>query len=67
MARFSGNQPGDPARAANAIIAAVDSEHPPLNLVLGAPGLKMARDKLATLAAELDRWEAVTLSADYQG
>ena len=64
LARFSGNQPGDPARAANAIIAAVDSEHPPLNLVLGAPGLKMARDKLATLAAEFDRWEAVTLSAD---
>ena len=66
VARFSGNQPGDPERAANAIIAAVDSEHPPLNLVLGAPGLKMARDKLSTLAAELDRWEAVTLSADYR-
>jgi NAD(P)-dependent dehydrogenase (short-subunit alcohol dehydrogenase family) len=66
VARFSGSQPGDPVRAANAIIAAVDSEHPPLNLVLGAPGLKMARDKLATLAAELDRWEAVTLSADYR-
>ena len=49
-----------------AIITAVDSEHPPLNLVLGAPVLKMARDKLATLAAELDRWEAVTLSADYR-
>ena len=66
VARSSGNQPGDPERAANAIIAAVDSEHPPLNLVLGAPGLKMARDKLTTLAAELDRWEAVTLSADYR-
>jgi hypothetical protein len=38
---------------------------PPLNLVLGAPGLKMARDKLAMLAAELDRWEVVTVSADY--
>ncbi len=67
LARFSGHQPGGPARAANAIIVAVDSEHPPLNLVLGAPGLKMAHDKLTTLAAGLDRWEAVSLSADYRG
>jgi hypothetical protein len=52
-------------RAGEAIIAAVDSDQPPLNLVLGAPGLKMAREKLAALAAEFDRWEAVTLSADY--
>src|SRR5215469_13048661 len=34
---------------------------PPLNLVLGAPALKMAREKLAALTAELDRWEALTL------
>ena len=65
VAQYSGHQPGDPVRAAEAIITAVDSDEPPLNLVLGAPGLKMAREKLATLAAELDRWEAVTLGTDY--
>jgi hypothetical protein len=27
----------------------------------------MAREKLAALTAELDRWEALTLSADYPG
>jgi NAD(P)-dependent dehydrogenase (short-subunit alcohol dehydrogenase family) len=65
VAAYSGKQPGDPRRAAEAIIIAVDSEHPPLNLVLGAPGLKMVRQKVAALTEELDRWESLTLSADF--
>ena len=67
LSASSGRQPGDPRRAAEAIITAVDSAQPPLNLVLGAPALKMAREKLAALTAELDRWEALTLSTDYPG
>ena len=62
---YSGRQVGDPVRAAEAMITVVNSAEPPLNLVLGAPGLKMVRDKLATLTAEIDRWEALTLGADY--
>ncbi|KQS75573.1 short-chain dehydrogenase [Rhizobium sp. Leaf384] len=65
VAELSGHQPGDPIRAAEAIIQAVESEQPPLNLILGAPGLKSVREKLATLTAEIDRWEPVTLGADY--
>lgn len=65
VAAYSGSQPGDPVRAAKAIIAAVDSDAPPLNLVLGAPGLEMARAKLDQLKAEFDKWEAVSLSADF--
>ena len=61
----NGRQVGDPKRAAEAIITVVDSAEPPLNLVLGAPGLKLAREKLKALAAEFDKWEALTLSADY--
>lgn len=61
----SGKQEGDPRRAAEAIITAVDSPEPPLNLVLGAPGLRAAREKIAALSAELDKWEALTLSADF--
>ncbi len=62
---LSGKQPGDPVRAAEAMITAVDSPEPPLNLVLGAPGLTMAREKLAQLQAEFDKWETLTLGADY--
>ncbi len=32
---YSGNQPGDPVRAAKAIVKAVEAENPPKNLLLG--------------------------------
>ena len=67
VARSSGSQQGDPVRAAEAIVAAVESDEPPLNLVLGAQGLKRVREKLASLAAELDKWAAVSSSADFPG
>lgn len=65
MNKHNGQQPGDPLRAAKAIVAAVDSAEPPLHLVLGKPGLEMARGQLAELKREFDLWEKVSLSADY--
>jgi NAD(P)-dependent dehydrogenase (short-subunit alcohol dehydrogenase family) len=56
--------PGDPVRAAEAIIAAVTSEKPPLRLLLGAQALQVARGKLAAMTADFDAWEAVTVAAD---
>lgn len=61
----SGNQPGDPKRAADAIMQAVAADEPPLHLVLGAPALQLARKKIASLTADLDSWEKVTLAADF--
>jgi NAD(P)-dependent dehydrogenase (short-subunit alcohol dehydrogenase family) len=61
----SGQQPGDPRRAAEAILQVAESDQPPLHLVLGRPGLDMVRGKLAALQADLDAWETVTLGADY--
>jgi NAD(P)-dependent dehydrogenase (short-subunit alcohol dehydrogenase family) len=62
---YSGQQPGDPVRAAAAIIAAVSSPAPPLHLVLGRVALGMVRAKLASLTTELETWQDVTLSADF--
>lgn len=62
---YSGSQPGDPARAALAIIQAVNAENPPLRLVLGAAALRNGRIKLAELKQDFDNWEALTLSADF--
>jgi len=62
---YSGAQPGDPARAAEAVIKALAAPHPPHHLVLGRFALDLARDKFKTTLAELDRWEATSLSADY--
>ncbi len=61
----SGKQPGDPGRGAEAIIAAVQSDQPPLRLLLGKPALGMARGKLETLKRDFDAWEKTTLGADY--
>jgi len=61
----SGKQPGDPVRAAKAIIAAVQADDPPLRLVLGKPALDIARGKIAALKQDFDAWEATTLGADF--
>lgn len=61
---YSGNQPGDPVRAARAIVKAVESENPPLYLLLGAGAMKGGRNKLAELKKDFDTWEETTLWAD---
>jgi NAD(P)-dependent dehydrogenase (short-subunit alcohol dehydrogenase family) len=62
---YSGNQPGDPVRAAKAIVQAVESENPPLNLLLGRAALKNARLKLESLKQDFDAWAEVTEGADF--
>lgn len=61
----SGHQPGDPARAAQAIIQAVESPQPPLRLVLGRMAVDTARAKLRQVEAEIAAWESVSLATDY--
>ena len=61
----SGKQPGDPVRAADAMIAVTESPDPPLHLVLGGPALGLARGKLDQLRGDLDAWQDTTLGADY--
>jgi len=62
---YSGNQPGDPVRAAKAIVQAVESENPPLNLLLGRAALKNARLKIESLKEDFDRWADVSEGADF--
>jgi NAD(P)-dependent dehydrogenase (short-subunit alcohol dehydrogenase family) len=61
----SGNQVGDPVRAAQAIVDAALSDKPPLRLLLGKRALEMARKKLAFMRDDFDAWESVTLGADF--
>ena len=62
---YSGNQPGDPERAAKAIIKAVESKTPPLRLLLGAAALKNARLKLEQLKTDFNAWADTTVGADF--
>ena len=61
----SGKQAGDPVRAGEAIIKALESDNPPLHLVLGLIALETARTKIEKLSMELDAWEETSLSADF--
>ncbi|WP_158781456.1 oxidoreductase [Pantoea sp. BAV 3049] len=58
----SGRQLGDPQKAAQAMLAVIDSASPPAHLLLGSDALGLVRDKLAALSAEMDKWEALTRS-----
>ncbi|WP_018343251.1 oxidoreductase [Cytophaga aurantiaca] len=62
---YSGNQPGDPNRAAQAIVKAVESKEPPLRLLLGAAALKGAMAKIDVLKKDFDTWSETTVWADH--
>jgi hypothetical protein len=60
-----GLQPGDPAKAAQAILAALDADEPPLRLVLGSDAIDNIRSRLHCLLDELATWEDVGRSAAF--
>ncbi|MFE6742106.1 oxidoreductase [Streptomyces tubercidicus] len=60
-----GHQPGDPARAAQAVIDAVTARKPPMRLLLGKAAYDIATAKLDSLKTTFDDWREVTLSADF--
>ena len=61
----SGRQPGDPVRAAQAIIKAVESPNPPHHLLLGNDAYEGAMAKIEELRKEFTAGEAVARGADF--
>jgi NAD(P)-dependent dehydrogenase (short-subunit alcohol dehydrogenase family) len=62
---YDGAQPGDPARAADAIISAVEAADPPLRLILGEDALAWIRNKLDQAERDIEQWRAVTVSTAF--
>ncbi len=62
---YSGSQEGDPVRAGEAIIAAVQQETPPRHLVLGRFGYDAVTSKLSERLAAIEAAREVSLSADF--
>ncbi|MDX6264613.1 MAG: hypothetical protein QOH84_6301 [Kribbellaceae bacterium] len=65
-AKVDGQQPGDPAKAAAAIVSIVAQTEPPLRLLLGKDALTHADRASRSRADEAARWAAVTTSTDYE-
>ena len=61
-----GTQPGDPARAAEAIIEVVAAPRPPSLLLLGRDALATATAVLDAQRAEVEEWRALTASTDFE-
>jgi NAD(P)-dependent dehydrogenase (short-subunit alcohol dehydrogenase family) len=62
---YDGKQPGDPARAAQAIISVSLNEKPPLRLVLGRNAYARAERTDEARLAELRAWRETSLSTDF--
>jgi NAD(P)-dependent dehydrogenase (short-subunit alcohol dehydrogenase family) len=59
-----GTQPGDPAKAAKAIIAAVESDEPPAFLLLGNDALNIYRRLAEARLDTINKWEHLTTGTD---
>jgi NAD(P)-dependent dehydrogenase (short-subunit alcohol dehydrogenase family) len=64
---IDGKQPGDPLKAAAAMIKAVESEDPPLRLALGADAVEAINNKLDSVRSQLESWKQVALDTAFEG
>lgn len=62
LAGNDGRQPGDPAKAAKAVVDVTEVDEPPLRLQLGADAVERVEAKLDLVRRELDTWRHVALS-----
>lgn len=61
----SGKQPGDPAKAAQALLKLIASDDPPARLYLGDDALDLVGKKLDQMKAEITAWEAVSRATNF--
>jgi NAD(P)-dependent dehydrogenase (short-subunit alcohol dehydrogenase family) len=61
----SGNQPGDPDKAAQVLLRLVAAEAPPARLFLGEDALGLAAQKLDRMRAEMREWDALSRSTGF--
>jgi NAD(P)-dependent dehydrogenase (short-subunit alcohol dehydrogenase family) len=60
-----GDQAGDPAKAAAAILTALDAEEPPLRLPLGPDAVGNIEEQIAGIGAEIEKWRSLSESTDF--
>jgi hypothetical protein len=63
--QVQGTEPGDPARAAQAIITTAESDDPPALLLLGPDALIGYAKTRDALDADVNRWRVVSASTDF--
>ena len=66
LQQINGQQPGDPVKAAEAMIRIAGEANPPLHLVLGEDAFGLAQSKIAAFSAELENWKPVSVSTNFE-
>jgi NAD(P)-dependent dehydrogenase (short-subunit alcohol dehydrogenase family) len=61
----SGNQLGNPEKAAAAVLAVVENENPPAHLVLGSDALRLISAARAAVDEDIRMWESLSRSTDF--
>ncbi|AHH97283.1 oxidoreductase [Kutzneria albida] len=61
----SGNQLGNPAKAAEAVLKIVEAENPPVHLVLGSDALRLVAAGRSAVEQDLQEWAELSRSTDY--
>lgn len=64
---IDGKQPGDPAKAAAAMIQVVETENPPLRLALGEDAVNGITQKLESMKTELEAWKDISVNTAFEG
>lgn len=65
LSSISGNQPNDPHKAADVLIAVSKEDSPPVHLLLGTDAYDMAKTKTALLNKDIEQWKDYTLSTGF--
>ncbi len=62
----SGQQPGDPAKLAQALVTIANEEPPPRRFIAGADAITLAEQKVAALQAQIDAFRDLSTSLAYE-
>lgn len=62
---YDGSQPGDPARAAQAVLKVVGMDAPPLRLALGSDAVRAIEQVGRTRLEELAQWRELSITCDF--
>lgn len=58
-------QPGDPEKGIDVIIAAAESENPPLHLFLGPDAYQLAQAKITDVQQDMENWKALATATNF--
>jgi NAD(P)-dependent dehydrogenase (short-subunit alcohol dehydrogenase family) len=65
MSAFGDRMPGDPKKAAAALLSIVHAPKPPVRLALGEDALGAVREKAQTLTQQVDQWAELSTSTNF--